>query len=295
MTAPPSPETIRLTNGVVELRVPAAFGPRVMHYGFVDGPNVFGDAAAAQRETPHGMWRAYGGHRLWAAPERFPETYTVDDRPPAIEHTGLRLLARRARDPQTGLVAGIELQLDPDGTGVRVTHELANEGRSPQRLAAWGLTVVAAGGTALIPNPEFRPQREALLPARAMVLWRYTDLSDPRFVFGPSFVRLRCDPERPTPNKIGVACERGWFAYLTGGTAFVVRTAYDAAADYPDRDCSVEVYTEGGFCEVETLAPLTTLAPGEVTRHVERWSLAGGLDAPDDASLADALGKHVAQ
>lgn len=295
MTAPPSPETYRLTNGVVEVRVPVAYGPRVSHYGFAGGPNVFGDAPDAQRETPHGTWRAYGGHRLWAAPESFPQTYTVDDQPPEIEASERRITVRRARDPQTGLVASIGITLEPAGTGVRVDHAIENQSGRPQRLAPWGLTVMRAGGVALIPNAERRSQREALLPARTMALWSYTDLSDPRFGGGPEFLRLRCDPARTTPTKIGVACERGWFAYVVERTAFVVRSDYDPGADYPDRGCCVEVYTEGAFCEVETLAPLTALAPGETARHTERWSLIADIDAADDASLARILGKHLAE
>jgi hypothetical protein len=295
LTAPPSPDTHRLTNGVVEVRVPDAFGPRVSYYGFTGGPNVFADAPDAQRETPHGTWRAYGGHRVWAAPERFPETYTIDDRPPEIESSEWRIVVRRARDPHTGLVASIEVALEPAGTNAVVTHAIENQGALPARLAPWGLTVVRPGGYALIPNTERRSQREALLPARTMSLWSYTDLSDSRFELGPEFMRLRCDPARAAPNKIGVACERGWFAYVVERTAFVVRTAYDPAAEYPDRGCSVEIYTEGAFCEVETLAPLLTLPPGAVARHAERWSLAAGVDAHDDASLARILGKHLAE
>ena len=282
MTVPPSPD-LRLTNGEVELRAPRAYGPRITHYGFAGGPNVFGDGAQAKRETPRGLWRAYGGHRLWAAPESFPETYTIDDEPPEIESASeLRATLRRARDPLTGLVASMEIELAPRGTEAVVTHVLANEGEAPRRLAPWALTVVRGGGCALIPNPEFRPQPEALLPARTMSLWSYTDLSDSRFTFGPRFVRLRCDPVRTAPTKIGVACERGWFAYAVERTAFVVRTLYDASAEYPDRGCSTEVYTEGGFYEVETLAPLVTLASGESARHVERWSLYADVDTEDD-------------
>ena len=295
MTARPSPETLQLTNGVVELRVPAAYGPRVTYYGFAGGSNVFGEAPGAERETPHGVWRAYGGHRLWAAPERFPETYTLDDEPPQIEWSERRAVLRRARDPRTGLAASIALELDAHGTGVVVRHALANEGAAPCRLAPWGLTVVRPGGVALIPNPRYRSQREALLPARTLAVWSYTDLSDPRFAFGPAFARLRCDPARPAPAKIGVACERGWFAYLAERTAFVVRTLYDAAAEYPDRGCSVEVYTEGSFCEVETLAPLVTLAPGETAHHEERWSLLGDIATDDDASLARVLSEHAGE
>ena len=294
MTAPPSPETVRLTNGVVEVHVPSAFGPRVSYYGFAGGPNVFGDAPDVRRETPHGMWRAYGGHRLWVAPERFPETYTIDARPPEIESSERRVVVRRARDAHTGLVASMDVALEPAGTGVVVTHVIENQSGRPQRLAPWGLTVVRPGGVALIPNLERRSQREALTAARTVALWSYTDLSDPRFSFGPAFVRLRCDPAFAAPNKIGVANERGWFAYLVARTAFVVRSTYDPAAEYPDRGCSAEVYTEGGFCEVETLAPLTTVAPGESARHAERWSLIGNVTADDDTTLARILAEHTA-
>ncbi len=288
------PDALRLSNGVVELGIPTGHGPRVAHYGFAGEPNVFGDGAGAQRATPRGLWRAYGGHRLWAAPERFPESYTIDDEPPEIASDGARrALLRQARDPLTGLRKTLELELAPDSSEVRVRHGLANEGDAPLRVACWGITVVRPGGAALIPNLVPAPQPEALLPARTLALWRYSDLSDPRVAFGPRFTRLRCDPAHPAPNKLGAACERGWFAYANGGTAFVVRAPYDPAAAYPDLGCSVEVYTEGGFCEVETLGPLTDVPPGGSVSHEARWSLVR-VGAADDGSLAEALGKHLA-
>jgi hypothetical protein len=294
VTAPQPPDELLLANGVVEVRIPRTHGPRVTHYGFAGGPNLFGDGAGAARETPHGLWRAFGGHRLWAAPEVFPDTYTIDDEPPQISHGERRAVATQRRDPLTGLRKTIAVELEATGTGVTVTHTIANEGSAARTLAPWALTVAATGGAALIPNPVFAPQPEALLPARTLALWRYTDLADARFAFGPAFVRLRCDPNAPEPNKIGVANERGWFAYLLGRTAFVIRTSYDADGDYPDRGCSIEVYTQGGFCEVETLAPLSALAPGASVTHVERWSLAE-VSSDDDASLARDLGNHLAQ
>ncbi|HEX3549122.1 MAG TPA: hypothetical protein VHT53_02035 [Candidatus Elarobacter sp.] len=295
MTAPPSPDALRLTNGVVDVRIPRTYGPRITHFGFADGPNVLGDGAGVERVTPRGTWRAYGGHRLWAAPEVFPDTYTIDDAPPEIETFERRAVVRRARDPATGLIASMDVELEPGGTRVTVRHAIANDGPSARRLAPWAITVAAPGGTAVIPQPRFAPQPEALLPARTMALWRYTDLSDARFAFGTAFLRLRCDPSSPQPNKIGVACERGWFAYLSGRTAFVIESAYDEAGEYPDRGCSVEVYTQGPFCEVETLAPLVTLPPGGVARHVERWSLVGDVDAVDDGTLDRVLGKHLGE
>ncbi len=294
MSAPPSPDAV-LSNGVVEVRVPTTHGPRIAHYGFVGGINVLGDGAGVERRTPRGLWRAYGGHRLWAAPEVFPDTYTIDDAPPAIERSERRIVARGPRDATTALTKSFAVELADDGTGVTVRHTIANEGGEPRRFAPWAITVARPGGTALIPNPHFAPQPEALLPARTIAVWRYTNFADGRFALGEAFVRLRCDPAFREPNKIGVACERGWFAYLVDGIAFVLAAPYDPSGEYPDRGCSVEVYTQGPFCEVETLAPLVTVPPGGAAEHVERWSLVRDGGAGDDASLARVLGKHVGE
>jgi hypothetical protein len=36
---------------------------------------------------------------------------------------------------------------------------------------------------------------------------------------------------------------------------------------------NIEVYTDGGFAEVETLSPMKKLGPGESVLHTERWEL----------------------
>lgn len=288
-----SPGELVLTNGIVNVRIPRAYGPRITAYHFIDEPNVFGDGTNASRPTPYGLWRAYGGHRLWAAPERFPETYTIDDRPPSIEHRGEgAVVVRRPTDERTGLSMSLAVEVATNGTGVTVDHRIRNDGKATQQLAPWGITVVRTGGSALIPNPVRRSQREALLPARNVTLWHYTDLADPRIAFGPRFVRLRCDPSQPAPNKLGAGCERGWFAYLLEGVVFVVSAPHLAEGTYPDLNSSVEVYTEGPFCEVETLGPLELLEPGNELSHRVRWSLVR-IDDDDDETLAGALEQHL--
>jgi hypothetical protein len=282
-----------LSNGTARLTIPCDHGPRIADYGFVDGPGIFGDGAGATRETPRGTWRAYEGHRVWAAPERFPETYTLDDRPPQIERRGDRgAVVRRARDDAVSLQSSIAVELDATGTGVVVQQTIENSGATTQRVAAWGITIVRPGGAALIPHPVRLSQRDALLPARTLAVWHYTELADARVAFGRRFTRMRCDPGNAAPNKLGAACERGWIAYVLDGVAFVVRAPYEIGAAYPDLGSSVEVYTEGPICEVETLGPLTTLRPGEHVRHTVRWSLVR-VPADDDETLAEHLGNGI--
>ena len=50
---------------------------------------------------------------------------------------------------------------------------------------------------------------------------------------------------------------------------------YEATADpdaYPDYGCTFETFTNADFLELETLGPMTTLAPGESVSHTEHWS-----------------------
>ncbi|MFN2461375.1 MAG: hypothetical protein ABR591_11905 [Candidatus Velthaea sp.] len=291
---PPSPDLV-LANGTVEVGIPVSYGPRIMHYGFAGERNWLGRAPQVERATPHGLWRAYGGHRLWAAPELFPDTYTIDDAPITIERSDARCaVVVQPADAGRRVEKRLTVELAPSGSAVTVRHEVVNRAAHAIDTAAWALTVVQSGGVAIVPNAEYRPQPEALLPARTIAVWPYTRLGDPRFSFGPRFLRLRCDPAQAEPQKIGIRNERGWCAYLTDGGAFVKRASYDAAAAYPDWNCTTEIFTAGAFLELETLGPLRTIAPGERAEHIERWSLHPEIRAGDDDTLALALRSAVA-
>jgi hypothetical protein len=65
----------------------------------------------------------------------------------------------------------------------------------------------------------------------------------------------------------------------------------DPSRTYPDFGCSFETFTNADFLEIETLGPLTKVAPGAGVTHVERWSLHKGirLEAITDAALDRAL------
>jgi hypothetical protein len=129
-----------------------------------------------------------------------------------------------------------------------------------------------------------------LLPARPLVLWHYTDLSDARWAIGKKFIRLTTDASANHPQKVGMLNKQGWAAYKHGATLFVKRFAYAEGATYPDYGCNCETYTAGDFIEVESLAPLGRLEPGASVEHEERWTLfaevqAGGTEDELDAAI----------
>jgi len=261
-------------------------GPRVARYALAGGENILGEVPDAVTKTALGDWKAWGGHRLWHAPEGMPRSYGPDNSPVRFERVGtdaVRLI--QPVEAGTGIQKTITVKLDATGSGVTVTHALANSNLWDVDLAPWALTIMRGGGTAVVPQEPYGSHDENLLPVRPLVLWAYTDLSDPRFTIGKRYLRLRSDAQRAEPQKIGIGNRQGWAAYSLGRTLFLKRFAHQAERTYPDQGCNVEIYTAGPFIELETLGPLARLGPGEVAEHVEEWQLFGNVDlgATEDA------------
>jgi hypothetical protein len=195
-----------------------------------------------------------------------------------------------------GLQKTLIVTLADHGTGVTVGHRLVNRAVWPLTLAPWALTIMNGGGTVIIPNEPYAAHEDALLPTRALATWAYTDLSDPRWTLGRTYIRLRTDASREAPQKIGVANRRGWAGYLRNGTLFVKRYDWREGAMYPDFGVNTETYTSAGFIELETLGPLSDLAPGASADHEERWFLFRDVAGGDtEAALAAALDPLVSQ
>lgn len=284
------PNCYRLSNGVTEAVVTTDIGPRVIRYGFAGAENMLAEIGPEDvMHTELGDWHVRGGHRLWHAPESNPRTYAPDNDPVEYElvnGNGIRL--NEAIEPGTGIEKEILVSLDSEGARLSITHKLTNRGLWPVELAPWALTVMNGGGVTVFPNEPFIPHTDELLPARPMVLWHYTDLSDSRWTLGKKFVQLRTDEKLGFPQKIGVANKQGWAGYLRKGTLFVKRFPYIHGAKYPDFGCNFETYTSGNFMEVESLGPMVTLARDQSAIYVEHWYLFQNVDAGSTDDSMDA-------
>jgi hypothetical protein len=274
------PNCFRLSNGVVDVIVTTDVGPRVVRYGFVGRPNVFGEVPDATIPTELGAWKPFGGHRLWAAPEKMPRTYAPDNGP--VEHRveGERSITLIQPTDLAGVQKEMRVSLDPTNTDVTVHHRITNRLMWSIEMAPWALTVML-NGMSIVPQEPFRPHGETFDTARPLALWHFTNMADPRWAFGEHFIRLRADPDRPLAQKIGVANKQGWCAYYLDGTLFVKRFAYENGAQYPDEGSNNELFTAGSFMELESLGPMQTVGPGEAVEHLERWSLFADVDLGD--------------
>lgn len=270
------PNCIRLTNDTVELIVTTDVGPRILHYALIGEENVLGLHPDAKVETVLGEFKPYGGHRLWIAPENMPNSYAPDNSPIEYEFdrekNSIRLI--QPIEAITKTQKEMIVSIDETDNRVSVKHRITNHGNEPIELAAWALTILRGGGEALIPNEPFAPYSgKTLLPVRNLTCWSYTDFSDSRWRFEKDFIVLRVDENKPDPQKIGVLNKQGWMKYQVGDLEFTKRFEFDETAVYPDMNSNTELYTAGDFIELETLAPLTLLQPGDATEHTEYWEL----------------------
>lgn len=282
------PDCYRLTNGVLELILPAAIGPRILRFGFVGGQNLFYEDPAHLGQTGGDDWRMYGGHRFWHAPEAKPRTFWPDNVPVQVHFDGDVLLVTQPVEGNTGLQKQLEIELFSDRQ-VNVLHRLVNRNLWPVTLAPWALSVMAPGGRSIVPQEPFVAHSQNWLPVRPVVLWSYTTMGDPRWTWGGRYIQLRQDPAATSLQKFGTANRQGWAAYTLNGEVFLKRYGFDPKATYADMGCNTEVFTNSDMLELETLGPEVAIPPGGAVTHEEKWFLfkaeVGETDDAIDAAL----------
>ncbi len=262
-------------------------GPRILSVTLPDGTGEGLLASLPELFIDRPGWPSFqlhGGHRLWAGPETPETTYLPDDGPVTVSRDD-QGVACSWLEPQTRLRRTIAIR--PTADTVVVDHQLANEGASSATVTPWAITMCTPGGEAWIPRYMGPGDAHGVLPNGALVTWPYTRLSDERLDLRDPVIRLRAVAGAPGPCKVGVTGPAEWIAYRLAGSVLVKRAPYRAGATYPDMGASLQCYSGGAFLEIETLGPLTTLAPGALIDHRETWSLhAIDPDMGSDAVLA---------
>ncbi len=284
------PNCYKFSNGTVDLIVTTDIGPRIIRYGFAGEENILGEVPEMKIPTELGDWKPWGGHRLWTAPEAMPRSYAPDNSPVKFEIEGsntIRLV--QPLESRTGIQKEMIVTLASNGTSVIIKHRLTNRNLWAVDLAPWALTIMRGGGTTILPQEPYRDHNDYLQPARPFVLWHYTNLADSRWAIGPKFIRLKTDATLKEPQKIGIGNKQGWAAYALRGTLFLKRFAYQEGVTYPDYGSNNETYTAENFMEIETLAPMSHLEPGQVAQHEEKWFLFKNVSIGSDETAIEAV------
>lgn len=268
---------LRLSNSSIEMIITTDVGPRVLHLGFLGGANLFYENPAQAGTTGGDEWKIYGGHRFWCAPEVREFTYAPDNFPVQAEAKENELTLTASVE-KSGVCKSLKITLDNLRNEVRIIHSAKNCSLAEITLAPWGLSVMRKGGTAIIPHQVQLPDR--LLPTHSISFWGYTSLADPRWGWSKKYIFLKQDPAATTPQKIGVNNQYGWAAYAVGNQLFMKKFGYFPGQNYPDFNCNFEAYTNSEMLEMETLAPLVDLQPGESVSHEEIWCLFNNIPLP---------------
>jgi hypothetical protein len=276
---------IRLRNDHIELIATLDVGPRVVYFGFIGGQNFFHLIPEHAGKTGDDIFRYYGGHRLWIAPENIPLSYYPDNFP--VQYTyDSNVLTLTQKEETTRIVKQLEVRLNRDRNEATVLHRFINEGTRSFEISAWALSMLASGSRAIVPQEPYGEGDEYLLPSRSMALWQYTQMSDPRWTWGNRYIQARHDARYSSEQKIGILNKEQWVACYLNGEVFIKKFGYHPRAVYPDFMSNNEIYINGNFLEIETLGALVHLAPGGVTEHKEYWLLAEA-EADDQESSID--------
>jgi hypothetical protein len=270
------PNCFKLSNGLIELIVTTEVGPRILYCGLIDGNNLFYENTEDLGKTGGSAWRIFGGHRLWHAPEDPVRTYAADNFPVEIEifKDDIRLTA----PVETSQVQKtIEIRLDKTLPKVEINHKIQNCGAWTISLSAWALTVMRAGGMAILPHPQKVEFPGLLTPTHSLALWGYTRMNDPRWTWGEKYIFLRQDIRLAQPQKLGMLNSSRWAAYQIGDEVFIKQFNYQPGSNYPDQNCNFETFTNANILELESLGPVEQLSPGQSIEHLETWSLFRGV------------------
>ncbi len=265
---------IKLSNKNIELILTTDVGPRIIRLGFIGGQNLLYLSQTDKGKTGGDSWRIYGGHRLWHSPEVMPRTYFPDNNPVDYSWNGRTLKLIQKIENSTGIIKEMEITLDPEKNIVTILHRLINKNLWDVELSAWAITAHAPGGKAIVPQEPYIDPADFLLPARPVVLWYYTHMNDPRWKWGNKYIQLMHDSSLKSEQKIGILNKQGWAAYSLYSEVLIKRFQFDPKARYEDYGCNNELYVNGDLLEVESLGPVTRIAPEEALEHTEKWLIA---------------------
>ena len=152
---------------------------------------------------------------------------------------------------------------------------MRNDRPEPIEIAAWSITQLALGGVAVAPLRTASVMNRHQ-PDPHLALWPYTSWQDERLFADDDHVRINAQPD-PQELKIGLLAG-GWLGYLRSGVLFLKRFDPQLELLHPDLNTNAQLYCNHRFLELESLAPLAVLEPGQSSVHVETWEIYQDVD-----------------
>lgn len=286
---------LRMYNDTVELFVTIDMGPRILGYNLLGKENLFcvledGQGHFEGEEFDNYYWPGAshdttGGHRIWLAPEKSPETYYPDNTPVRYElrDASWTVFGKSMffiPEPQKGNDMQIILDVEfMGGSKIKVHHRVTNLAPYTREMAIWGITMMNMNGVELVKHNSFD---NGFLPNRKISLWSYSDSTDKRFINTKKYMGIKPDTNAETPFKFGTDPRKGEAVYCSGDQVFICRfPTYHNSERYVDNDCSFESYTSNCVMELETLDCIREFKGGREIDFKIIWEIVDNPGTPD--------------
>lgn len=260
-----------LENDIIKLMATVDVGPRIIYFGLCGNENILFediDRNFYEMNKGYGIWYAYGGHRLWSAPETMPETYLPDNHYVDYSFKDDTLTLT----PQT-TISGKQFSIVcrmSDKNKVKIENRITNCSSKPQSFAPWSVTGFSLGGTEFIPLCS---KNTGFLPNRTMALWSYSDINDKRFTLADNYATLKHNESESKAFKVGFNVNDGFIIYTAGNQIFKKTFDNYKNTNYPDFGCNFETYTNKHFLECELLGEEREYMPSETAIISETWEI----------------------
>lgn len=263
---------VEIGNRLLSLIVAESVGPRILSLSFNGSDNLFAEIPDVVLDCPDvGKLRLFGGHRLWVAPELPQRTYLPDAHHVMLDEVENGVCVTQKADA-SGIEKSLTLTLPDQSATVVVEHRLTNRSMWAIECAAWAITQMATGGTGILPQNTEPIDAGGYWGNRPITLWPYTDINSPHLTLANDRLLVHANINSGGEAlKIGAPNPAGWLSYWKDGLLFTKEAAYDPTASYYDFASSSQIYCNSQFLELETLSPISTIAPNQTLVHREIW------------------------
>lgn len=291
-------DSIRLSNGQVETIVVPAIG-RIMHFGPVNGENVFWENPALYGKTFDGRtkgWINFGGDKTWPSPEADWGNFTgkkewdpplaFDGQPHTSRIDNDTVILVSPVDPQYGLQVTRRIRLMATKPVLEVTTVYERVSGEPAPMGIWIITQLKEPAGLYMPVPENSRFEGGYYPLIKTVP---PSLKQRDFGAGRQWLSLIRDSK--TSHKIGG--DAGTLIWVGDKFAVRIDSPRVPGAEYPDHGSSAEIYTNGGdlkYIELEMLGPLHQMKPGDKLEQKNVYTLYPRTQADPQQEARNILG-----
>lgn len=184
-----------------------------------------------------------------------------------------------------------KVQLDPQKPVLKIQHGLVNKGYTSRQLAPWAIVALEKKGFGVVPWSSGSEPRH--YSAKRIQFWNDSHPAHAIHLGEQAWLIDFKTPLKKNMAKAGGRTNSGEIIYLNDHLALISHGEYQTHHQYPEGDCNVTTYMGGkdpsiGFCEIENVAPIQTVARNQTAWLKHRLELVPLLE---DANSLSSLPK----